>query len=76
METYFIIEDRGADIRYEVVRGSKKDCLKWLRYNNCHLWKEIYPDCDIQVWCTRDANGKVVCNGDHQPWEYRMYCEF
>lgn len=57
MIKFKVVEDRGCDIRYDVITGSYSQCIDWLNCNTV-----AHPNNpDIRISGSLDENG----NGDY-----------
>ena len=58
MKEFKIVENRGCDVRYDVITGSYSQCIDWLNYNTVE-----HPDNpDIRISKLEDD---VNSNGDY-----------
>lgn len=74
--TYVIIEERGYDIRYEIMRGTLKECFAWIReyapvrVSRWYSWCSRY-DCPTAIEDTYcNPYDDDMCNRDGHSMQY------
>lgn len=72
---YVIIEERGYDIRYEIMRGTLKECFAWIRRCapvRASVWYHYSERMKAIDDCYCNPFDDDMLNGDGRPMFYHI----